>query len=115
MGRPVLHFVFILSQTSAGKRDNVIALSLISVSFLCSRREAVPSSRPAGCAGHRAQGPSRLAVAVASVLAPAFAGHALYEAFQVKRYFTAPAPGGFPPPLRSSSTRQLPRLLELVP
>src|SRR6516225_7737154 len=34
-------------------------------------------SRPAGCAGHRAQGLSRLAVAVASVLAPAFAGDAL--------------------------------------
>jgi hypothetical protein len=57
--------------------------------FLCSCREAVPSSRPARCAGHRAQGLSRLAVAVASVLAPAFAGHALYEAFEIKRYFTA--------------------------
>ena len=70
MGKTGPPFRFILSQTSAGKRDNVIALSLISVSFLCSCREAVPSSRPACCAGHRAQGPSRLAVAVASVLAP---------------------------------------------
>src|SRR5258708_5710992 len=34
-------------------------------------------SRPARCAGHRAQGPSRLAVAAASVLAPAFPGHVL--------------------------------------
>ena len=78
-------FRFILSQTSAGKRDYVIALSR-SVQFLCSCREAVPSSRPAGCAGHRAQGPSRLAVAVAFVLAPAFAGHALTVPSTVSRY-----------------------------
>jgi hypothetical protein len=35
------------------------------------------SSRPARFVGHRTQGPSRLAVAVASVLAPASAGYAL--------------------------------------
>ncbi len=75
-GRPVLHFLSSLSQTSAGKRYYVIALSR-SVQFLCSCREAVPSSWPARCAGHRAQGPSRLAVAVASVLAFAFPGYAL--------------------------------------
>src|SRR6266436_9523373 len=57
-------------------------------SFVCAVRP-FPSSRSVRCAGHRAQGPSRLAVAVASVLAPAFAGHALYEAFDVKHYFTA--------------------------
>jgi hypothetical protein len=37
----------------------------------------------------RAQGPSRLAVAQASPLASMLPGHALYEAFQVKRYFVA--------------------------
>jgi hypothetical protein len=37
----------------------------------------------------RAQGPSRLAVAQASPLASMLPGHALYEAFQVKRYFAA--------------------------
>ena len=37
----------------------------------------------------RAQGPSRLAVARVLSLASMLPGHALYEAFQVKRYFTA--------------------------
>jgi hypothetical protein len=37
----------------------------------------------------RTQEPSRLAVALALPLAPALPGHALYEAFQVKPYFTA--------------------------
>src|SRR5262245_44838710 len=67
---------FILSQTLAGN-GTMSLLSPDQCQFLCSCREAVPSSRPAGCAGHRAQGPSRLAVAVGFVLAPAFAGHAL--------------------------------------
>jgi hypothetical protein len=47
-------FRFILSQTSAGKRG-LCHCSLLMGQFLCSCREAVPSSRPAGCAGHRAQ------------------------------------------------------------
>ena len=49
----------------------VIAGSL-SVQFLCSCHEAVPSSRPALVPGHRAQGPSRLAIAVDSPLARHF-------------------------------------------
>jgi hypothetical protein len=61
---------FILSQTSAGKRTNS-SIPPSMAQFLCSCREAVPSSRPAGYAGHRAQGLSRLAVAIAFVLAPA--------------------------------------------
>src|ERR1700720_1209549 len=39
--------------------------------FLCSCLAAVPSSRPAGAEMRRAQGPSRLAVALALPLAPA--------------------------------------------
>src|SRR6266436_3707227 len=72
-----------------GGKTGLCHRSLLISAVLCSCREAVPSSRSVRCAGHRAQGPSRLAVAVASVLAPAFAGHALYEAFDVKHYFTA--------------------------
>jgi hypothetical protein len=45
--------------------------------FLCSCLAAVPSSRPAGAEMRRAQGPSRLAVALALALAPALPGHAL--------------------------------------
>src|SRR5215475_647051 len=45
--------------------------------FLCSCLVAVPSSRPAGSEVRRAQGPSRLAVALALPLAPALPGHAL--------------------------------------
>src|SRR5215813_3937789 len=45
--------------------------------FLCSCLAAVPSSRPAGSEVRRAQGPSRLAVALALPLAPAWPGHAL--------------------------------------
>jgi hypothetical protein len=52
-------------------------------SFICA--VAVPSSRPAGCAGHRAQGPSRLAVGVAFVPAPASAGHPLRLMVGVRR------------------------------
>src|SRR5580700_10254966 len=47
------------------------------VLFLCSCLAAVPSSRPAGAEVRRAQGPSRLAVALALPLAPALPGHAL--------------------------------------
>ena len=57
---------FILSQTSAGKRGLCHRSLLINVQFLCSCCEAVPSSRPAHRAGHRAQRPSRLAVAPGS-------------------------------------------------
>src|SRR6266576_6501482 len=45
--------------------------------FLCSCLAAVPSSRPAGLQARRAQGPSRLAVAMMLRLAPVFPGHAL--------------------------------------
>src|SRR6478672_11869382 len=45
--------------------------------FLCSCWRAVPSSRPARAEARRAQGPSRLAVAMSSPLALAFPGHAL--------------------------------------
>src|SRR5215469_17632325 len=45
--------------------------------FLCSCLAAVPSSRPAGSEVRRAQGPSRLAVARAMPLAPAWPGRAL--------------------------------------
>ena len=45
--------------------------------FLCSCLAAVPSSRPAGAEMRRAQGLSRLAVALALPLAPALPGHAL--------------------------------------
>jgi hypothetical protein len=47
-----------------GRETGLCHRSLLMGQFLCSCREAVPSSRPAGCAGHRAQGPSRLAVAM---------------------------------------------------
>src|SRR5947209_14600553 len=45
--------------------------------FLCSCLAAVPSSRPAGVQARRAQGPSRLAVAMMLRVAPVFPGHAL--------------------------------------
>jgi hypothetical protein len=57
--------------------------------FLCLCLAAVPSSRPLRVQSRRAQGPSRLAVAQALPLASMLPGHALYEAFQVKRYFAA--------------------------
>ena len=75
-GRPILHFVSSSRRPRQGNGDYVIDPSSM-VQFLCSCREAVPSSRPARCAGHRAQRPSRLAVAVAFVLAPPSEGHAL--------------------------------------
>src|SRR6516164_231083 len=45
--------------------------------FLCLRLAAVPSSRPADAQARRAQGPSRLAVAVGLRLAATLPGHAL--------------------------------------
>src|SRR5262249_29198387 len=45
--------------------------------FLCLCLAAVPSSRPGGAAARRAQGPSKLAVAITFRLAPVFPGHAL--------------------------------------
>src|SRR6516225_6816905 len=80
LGRPILHYRFILSQTSAGKSSLVThrqSLLVCFVLFLCSRLAPVPSSRPAGAEARRAQGPSRLAVAITLRLAPVFAGHAL--------------------------------------
>ena len=53
--------------------DSLLALPL----FLCSCLAAVSSSRPAGSEVRRAQGPSRLAVALALPLATAWPGHAL--------------------------------------
>jgi hypothetical protein len=49
-------------------------------------RSFVPTCEPRT---RRAQGPSRLAVAQALPLASMLPGHALYEVFEVKRYFTA--------------------------
>src|SRR5215468_2748284 len=78
-GRPILHRRLILSQTSAGnscKSGYVTITSLLrSVPFV--RLGAVPSSRPAHAEARRAQGLSRLAVAITVPLAPVFAGHAL--------------------------------------
>ena len=67
-GRPILHLISILSQTSAGNRlwDYVIADSL-SVQFLCLCHGAVPSSRPVFVLARCAQGPSRMAVALGSL------------------------------------------------
>jgi hypothetical protein len=52
--------------------DHVIDSLLTLLLFLCSCLAAVPSSRPAGSELRRAQGPSRLAVAPALPLAPAW-------------------------------------------
>ena len=58
--------------------------------FLCSApTECVPPSRSARFGGRRAQGRSRSAVAPGLTHVPTCAGRALYEAFEVKRYFTA--------------------------
>jgi hypothetical protein len=72
-GRPILHRRLILSQTSAGKGIEIdyVIDSLLALRFLCSCLAAVPSSRPAGAELRRVQGPSRLAVVLASPLAPA--------------------------------------------
>ena len=89
-GRPILHRRLILSQTSAGKLNYFIDRLLI---LLCAVPLFVPGGRSfvptCGPRTRRAQGPSRLAVAQASPLASVLPGYALYEAFQVKRYFTA--------------------------
>jgi len=73
VGKTVPPSLLILSRTSAGNRIwcYVIACSL-SVQFLCSCQEAVPSSRPAVLSGRGAQGPSSLAVALTSPLAQRF-------------------------------------------
>jgi hypothetical protein len=72
-GKTVPPSLLILSRTSTGNRMwcYVIACSL-SVQFLCSCQEAVPSSRPAVLSGRRAQGPSSLAVALTSPVARRF-------------------------------------------
>ena len=60
----------ILSQTSAGNGICYFIITCsLSVQFLCSCQEAVPSSRPAVDLRRRAQGPSSLAVALTSPLA----------------------------------------------
>jgi hypothetical protein len=62
--------LLILSQTSAGNGICYFIITCsLSVQFLCSCQEAVPSSRPAANLRRRAQGPSRLAVALGSPLA----------------------------------------------
>jgi hypothetical protein len=77
-GRPILHRRLILSQSSAGKGTDYVIDNLPGFApFLCSCLAAVPSSRPEGAEVRRAQGPSRLAVALALSLAPALPGHAL--------------------------------------
>src|SRR5215472_6563703 len=48
--------------------------------FLCLRLAAVPSSRPADAQARRAQGPSRLAVALGLHLAAALPGQADWDA-----------------------------------
>ena len=66
-GRPVLHRRLMLSQNSAGKVGDYVIDSLPGLAlFLCSCLAAVPSSRPAHAQARRAQGPSRLAVALGS-------------------------------------------------
>src|ERR1700726_5160415 len=77
LGRPILHLISILSQTSTGNRlwGYVLADSL-SVQFLCSCHKTVPSSRSVIILVRRAQGASRMAVALGSPLAPVLPGHA---------------------------------------
>src|SRR5215208_3783614 len=60
--------------TLAEARSSIIPCFML---FLCSCLAAVPSSRPAGAKARRAQGRSRLAVAMTSPLALVFRGHAL--------------------------------------
>src|SRR6516225_11077338 len=62
-----------------------ISISYVIDLFLCSCLVAVPSSRPAGAQARRAQGPSRLAVAMTLRLAPMFPGHALTGLSTVRR------------------------------
>src|SRR5262249_2965519 len=57
--------------------------------FLCSCLAAVPSSRPAGAQARRAQGPSRLAVAMTLRLTPVFPGHALTGPSAARRSSTS--------------------------
>ena len=65
--------LLILSQTSAGNGICYFIITCsLSVQFLCSCQEAVPSSRPALDLRRRAQGPSSLAVALTSPLARRF-------------------------------------------
>ena len=65
--------LLILSQTSAGNGICYFIITCsLSVQFLCSCPEAVPSSRPAVDLRRRAQGPSSLAVALTSPLARRF-------------------------------------------
>src|SRR3984893_12866207 len=76
-GRPILH---LFSFSRRPRRVRVLITSSIAswvCAVLCSCLAAVPSSRPAGAEVRRAQGPSRLAVALALPLAPALPGHAL--------------------------------------
>ena len=77
-GRPILHLV------SSSRRPRLETVDRVTSSlaphiaqFLCSCQAAVPSSRPAERRSRRAQGPSRLAVALGLRLAPALPGHAL--------------------------------------
>src|SRR6202048_2558194 len=76
-GRPILH---LFSFSRRPRRVRVLITSSIA-SWLCVVPlfvpGGVPSSRPAGAEMRRAQGPSRLAVALALPLAPALPGHAL--------------------------------------
>src|SRR3974377_1145595 len=62
--------------------------------FLYSCLAAVPSSRPAGAGTRRAQGASRLAVAISLSLAPGFPGHAL-TVLSTARQSSSPGRIGF--------------------
>src|SRR5271154_3747793 len=83
-GKTVLHLV---SSSRRPRQVNDFCAYVISGScqFLCSCREAVPSSRPALVPGRPAQGAARLAVALGSPLASAFPGHVLTAPSTVPR------------------------------
>ena len=86
-GKTVLHLVSISRRPRQETCCDVMSsLAPYPVQFLCSCHEAVPSSRPAVHVGLRAQGPSRLAVALGSPRAPAFPGHALTAPSTVPRF-----------------------------
>src|SRR6516162_3513713 len=78
-GRPILHRRLILSQTSAGNSCKSGYVTITSLLRSVPLFGWEPFLRPglAGCEARRAQGPSRLAVAMTSPLAPVFPGHAL--------------------------------------
>ena len=92
-GRPILHLVSSsrrlgVRETGCGARHCGLP---VSVQFLCSCREAVPVPACA-CPGRRAQGPSRLAVALGLTLLLAYAGDALTTPSTVPRSSSSGTP-----------------------